>query len=156
PRDRYEVWLEHNRWTERAEAELRARLAAAGELPLVSVVMPVYDQPTELLDRAIESVLEQGYQRFELCIADHPSPSAALRQRLAEWERRDPRIRVVYRAENGGISEATNTAAGLAGGELLAFVDADDELTPDALGEVALYAAAHPTTDVLYSDDDKM
>jgi hypothetical protein len=38
----------------------------------------------------------------------------------------------------------------------LLFLDNDDELTPDALGEIALYIAQHPETDVIYTDDDKI
>ena len=51
---------------------------------------------------------------------------------------------------------ATNRAATLAGGEFLLFFDHDDELTPDAVGEVALFLADQPDVDALYSDDDKI
>ena len=54
------------------------------------------------------------------------------------------------------ISAATNKATALAGGEFLLFFDHDDELTPDAVGEVALFLADQPDVDALYSDDDKI
>src|SRR5262249_1585162 len=58
--------------------------------------------------------------------------------------------------QNGHISRATNSAAALATGEWLAFLDQDDLLAPDALAEVALHAAERPDCDVIYTDDDKI
>src|SRR5262249_43557108 len=80
----------------------------------------------------------------------------AVAQSLARWEAADDRIRVIYRDCNGGIGAATNSAASMARYEFLAFLDHDDLLTPDALGEVALHAADHPESDIIYSDDDKI
>ena len=117
--------------------------------------LPAFTAP-ELLDKAIASVVKQVYQNWELCIADDASTDPAIRVTLQRWADREPRIRVVFREANGQVSRATNTAADSAGGEFLAFLDQDDEITPDALGEVALYLTAHPETDVVYSDDDKI
>jgi len=65
-------------------------------------------------------------------------------------------VRLGLRDTNGNISRATNTAAELACGEFLVFLDQDDLLTPDALGEIALCATAQADTDIIYSDDDKI
>ena len=62
---------------------------------------------------------------------------------LQRWAA-DDRIRTVRREQNGGIALATNSAAALATGDFLAFLDHDDVLAPDALAEVAIYAADHP------------
>lgn len=154
--DPYEAWLEVNEWNARRAAWLGERLAALTAPPVVSVVMPVYDPPPEFLDKAIASVAAQVYPHWELCIADDASGDPAVHETLRRWVEREPRIRVVFRDTNGGISRATNSAAEVARGEFLALMDHDDELTPDALGEVALYLAEHPETDILYSDDDKI
>lgn len=155
--DAYAAWLRVNAWHADAARELELRLERAGDvLPKIAVVMPVYDPPLELLDRAIESVRSQVYESWELCLADDASTNPAVRASLARWAERDRRIRLVCRAENGHISRATNSAAALATGEFLAFLDQDDELAPDALGEVALHLAEHPDTDLVYSDDDKI
>ena len=66
------------------------------------------------------------------------------------------RVRLSLRNANGNISLATNSAAELAHGEFLVFLDQDDLLTPDALAEIALAACAQPDADILYSDDDKI
>jgi len=154
--DPYEAWLEVNEWNARRAGWLRARLSALSDPPLLSIVMPVYDPPLALLDRAIASVAAQVYPRWELCIADDASTDEAVRETLSRWAAQDPRIRVVFREANGHISRATNSAADLACGDFLAFMDQDDEITPDALGEIALHLVEHPETDVLYSDDDKI
>lgn len=156
PMDPYDAWLEVNAWNARRESLLRERLSAATALPLLSVVMPVYNPAPEFLDKAIASVASQVYQNWELCIADDASTDPAIREILDAWTDREPRIRVIFREENGHISRATNSAADLAGGDYIALIDHDDEITPDALGEVALYVAQNPETDVLYSDDDKI
>lgn len=153
----YDDWLRAHRWTHQREQDLRRRLEASGRpLPRISVVMPVYNPPLKWLDRAIASVREQVYTHWELCIADDCSTAPGVRPLLEKWAAADPRIRVIYRQENGHISLATNSAADLAGGEFIALLDHDDELSPDALGEVALRLAEGDITDLLYTDDDKI
>lgn len=155
--DPYKVWLEFNRWNSRSEALLRKRLSNFKKsLPKISVVMPVYNPPVEYLERAVASVCSQVYENWELCIADDASTDPGVQQALERIKASDPRIRAVYRKTNGNISLATNSAAELASGEFLLFLDNDDELTPDALGEVASYIGNRPETDFLYSDDDKI
>ncbi|WP_186453816.1 glycosyltransferase [Denitratisoma sp. DHT3] len=159
PADVYDCWLAVNTWTAEDAERLRRRLdaaTAATPLPLISVVMPVYRPPLEFLQKAIDSVRAQVYPHWELCIADDAGGDPAVERLLADAARDDPRIKVRVLDANLNISGATNAAAELAGGEFLAFLDNDDELSPDALGEVALHLAAHPDTDYLYSDDDKI
>ena len=154
--DRYDVWLDWNRWTERRAAWLKARLAASRSLPAISIVMPVYRPDRAWLDRAIETVRTQVHEAWELCIADDASGDPALTRHLAALAAGDPRIRIITRAENGNISRATNSAAERATGDFLLFLDQDDELAPDAVGEIALALSAAPDADVLYTDDDKI
>ena len=153
----YAAWLQVNQWNETAQEYLISRLNCCPRtLPKISVVMPVYNTPVEFLELAIASVTNQVYPHWELCIADDCSTNPAIRELLQKYKAKDNRIRVIFREQNGNISAATNSAASLATGEYLVFLDHDDELTCDALGEVALYLAQHPETDFLYSDDDKI
>ncbi|MEG4577666.1 glycosyltransferase [Microcoleus sp. N3A4] len=157
PIDRYDAWLEVNQWNDRARDYLISRLNSCREpLPKISVVMPVYNPQIDFLESAINSVINQVYPNWELCIADDCSTDFTVAETLKNWVQKDDRIRITFRTENGNISAATNSAAALVTGDILLFLDNDDELTPDALGEVALYFAAHPATDFLYSDDDKI
>ncbi|MGH9941543.1 MAG: glycosyltransferase [Pyrinomonadaceae bacterium] len=154
--DPYEAWLEVNRWNSRRESVLRERLAGLSAPPRLSVLMPVYNPSLEFLDKAIRSVLGQVYENWELCIADDASAAPGVKPFLQNWAARERRVRVLFREANGQISAASNSAAGMAGGEFLVLLDQDDEITPDALGEVAIHLAENPSTDILYSDDDKI
>jgi GT2 family glycosyltransferase len=124
--------------------------------PLVSVVMPVYRPELWYFRACVDSVLAQEYGNWELCLCDDASGDVALDEVIADYARRDNRIKPTRLETNGGISRATNAALALAGGELVALLDHDDVLTPDALGAVVAAVAAHPDADVLYSDDDKI
>lgn len=155
PLDRYDCWLETNTFTKAAEEDLRTALTrATGCLPKISVVMPVYNTPLWALQKAVQSVTGQIYGNWQLCIADDCSPEPDIRQYLQALQASDSRIAVTFIKQNSGISAASNAAAALAEGEFLAFLDHDDELTVDALAEMALGLAAHPDWDMAYSDDD--
>jgi GT2 family glycosyltransferase len=141
----YGVWL-------REEPKFAGNVAG----PLISVIVPVYDTPEELLRAAIGSVLAQGYARWEICLADDASPSPHVARCLAEFAARDSRIKVLHRAENGGIAQATNSALAVASGDFVALLDHDDELAPHALARVAAEIAAFPALDIVFSDEDHL
>ena len=122
--------------------------------PLISVLMPTYETPLDVLHAAVESVLAQTYSNWELVIVDDGSSPGELHDALSQIERRDDRIRVVRRPANGGISAATNTALEAAAGEFVAMLDHDDELLADALLEVARRLDADPALDVVYTDQE--
>lgn len=124
--------------------------------PLISVVMPVYRPDPEYLRSAIESVRNQIYKRWELCIADDCSNCNTTTRLLEEYAARDHRIKHVVREQNGHISAASNSALAIAGGEFVALLDQDDLLAPHALLEVALAASRHPDAGIIYSDEDKI
>ncbi|MBF2066591.1 MAG: glycosyltransferase [Calothrix sp. C42_A2020_038] len=123
--------------------------------PKFSVIMPVYNVEVSLLKQAIESVRLQLYQNWELCIADDASPNPEIRSLLENYIQ-EPRIKVVFRSENGHISAASNSALNLATGDYIALLDHDDELTIDALFENAKLINKHPDADFIYSDEDKI
>ena len=155
--DRYDAWLMVNGDNKHAARYLQAALDERAEkLPKISVVMPVFQPPEGFLEIAVQSVLAQRYANWELCIADDASPSASVRQRLESLAARDSRIRLNYRTRNGNISAATNTAASLATGDFLLFLDQDDELHPDCLAEIAIRLADSGDADLAYTDDDKI
>lgn len=133
----------------------RLHLIPPAELPLLSVVMPVFNPPAALLARAIESVIAQSYADWELCIVDDASTDRAVTQLLRDFAASDSRIRLQTQSANTGISRATNAGIALAGGSHTAFLDHDDELAPDALAEVAATLHSAPHTDVIYTDQDK-
>ena len=124
--------------------------------PLISVIMPVYNSPLSYLEAAIESVINQIYPNWELCIADDASTNPEIRPVLEKYAQQDSRIKTVYRTTNGHISACSNSAIEIATGEFLALLDHDDLLTSDALYQVALELNKYPDADMIYSDEDKI
>ncbi|MCR9071760.1 MAG: glycosyltransferase [Alphaproteobacteria bacterium] len=157
PIETYEDWYDlFYRLTDADRAEIRAHIDRMETRPLFSVVMPTYETPTELLEKAVESVKAQLYGDWELCIADDGSKSEDTRRLLERYAAEDPRIKIVFRETNGHISAATNSALDLATGDWIALLDHDDELTEDALYWMAASLEADPDADILYSDEDKI
>lgn len=153
----YPAWISRYDYDDKRDrAVLSARVDALTHAPLISVVMPVYNTPPKLLDQAIQSVVDQVYPHWELCIANDASPKAHVRPQLYRWAARDRRIKVVHRSQNGHICHATNSAFSLAGGEWVALLDHDDVLRPHALAEAALALSVHPDAALIYSDEDKI
>lgn len=122
----------------------------------ISILLPVYNISDSFLRAALDSVLQQTYPRWELCIADDCSTEPHVRATLREYAQRDPRIRVVYRDTNGHISEASNSALSIATGDWVALLDHDDRLHPLALHFVAEAIASNPDVSLIYSDEDKV
>ena len=99
--------------------------------------MPVYNTPINFLKAAINSVSNQLYPHWELCIADDASTDPDIRNILNEFQSKDSRIKVIFRKNNGHISAASNSALELAKGDFIALLDHDDELAIHALYLIA-------------------
>jgi glycosyltransferase involved in cell wall biosynthesis len=123
---------------------------------LFSVVMPTYNSNLLFLRYAIESVINQSYPNWELCIADDFSPNDEVRQLISKYALKDARIKYIFRETNGHISEATNSASSIASGEWVALLDHDDLLHPEALYWVVKAINRYPNTQLIYSDEDKV
>ncbi|RZL92342.1 MAG: glycosyltransferase [Variovorax sp.] len=153
----YAKWVrQYDTVTPEARKQVARRVAAMKEQPLISVLMPTYNPDPAWLREAIESVRAQIYPHWELCIADDASTSAEVRDILKSYSERDPRIKVVFRPENGHISASSNSALALATGPWLALMDHDDLLPEHALFSVADCIATHPDVRLIYSDEDKI
>lgn len=114
-----------------------------------SIVMPVYNVEIKWLEKAIQSVKNQNYVNWELCIADDCSTKKEVREYLSKIH--EDKIKIVLLEKNEGISVASNEAAKLATGDYIVLMDNDDEITYDALYEF-LRAVKEKNADVIYSD----
>jgi GT2 family glycosyltransferase len=155
----------YQRWIELHESHLSEHLEKAPQIikswpekgrPFFSVILPVYNTDKTLLNCAIESVREQVYPHWELCISDDASTEAYIRPLLEEWIAKDKRINVVFRQENGHISINSNNALEIASGDYCVLMDHDDELRPHSLFEAAKVISNKPETLFIYSDEDKI
>jgi O-antigen biosynthesis protein len=125
-------------------------------MPRFSIVTPVYDPPADVLRAMLRSVANQSYDDWELCLVDDCSTQPHVRQILEEAAAGDARIRVSYRATNGGIVAASNDSLTMASGEFVALLDHDDELHTDALRLVDQAITGEPEADYVYTDEDKI
>ena len=123
--------------------------------PLFSVVIPTYNVSRKLLTECINSVLDQSYENFEICISDDSSTLSETIETLKGYES-NPKIKINYRTKNGHISENTNSAIKLATGDFIALLDNDDILSKDALYYMALKLNEDKDLDLIYSDEDKL
>jgi GT2 family glycosyltransferase len=150
----YDLWIQRNEPSGAVLAELRAQPMSQG--PIISIVVPVYKTPLNVLDAMVASVVDQTWPRWELCIANAGSPDDDIGQVLDRWAARDPRIHVLHLGENRGIAGNTNASLRLATGAYVAFLDHDDTLAPFALSSIVRAIAEHGLPDLLYSDEDKL
>ena len=124
--------------------------------PKFSIVVPVYNVNTKWLTRFIDSVREQIYSDWELCIADDKSTDPKIKSILDYYTQIDSRINVIYRNSNGHISKATNSAMELVTGEYICLMDHDDEIATHALYKFAQLLNTDNSIDMIYSDEDKL
>jgi GT2 family glycosyltransferase len=147
-RPAYETWLD-------LYDDTRFTVASAAGV-LISVLLPTHNTPEIWLRRCLDSVLGQSHPNWELCVADDASTEPHVRKVLEAYSERDARIRVQWRARNGHVSAATNTALAMARGAYVALLDHDDELHPEALSSVAAALQQNPHWQMVYSDEDKI
>jgi glycosyltransferase involved in cell wall biosynthesis len=153
--DPYSQWVrEYDTLDDADRGAIRMQIAALARRPIISIAVPVYNTEESYLREMIESVLQQLYPHWELCLADDASTEPHIERVLREFATLDSRIKVMRRQTNGHICAATNSALDLATGEFVALLDHDDLLSERALYEVALELEAHPDADVVYSDSD--
>ena len=157
PDGTYQMWIDlYDTRDDAARRRIESQVRALAHRPKISVIMPVYNTPVDLLRSAIDSVRHQIYPEWELCIADDCSTDTPMVQLLTEYAASDPRIKVVRREENGHISAASNTALSVATGQWVAPLDHDDLLSEHALALVAMGISEHPGVGLIYSDEDKL
>jgi len=157
----YETLFGLNRASEKELEEQRKRVWE--QAPKISIVVPAYCTPESFLREMIQSVQNQTYTEWELCIADASPTGEKLREDLSkvrgkkkkeailaipeketeltslirEYQIRDDRIRYEILKENKSIAENSNAALKMASGDFVCLLDHDDLLEPDALYEVA-------------------
>ncbi len=158
-KQQYHVWVSrYDTWSEKERTTLVKRLGSEQPSlnPKISVLLPVYNPPLPFLQKAIASVQAQVWSNWELCIVDDGSNNQKVITYLGSLEKKDPRIKVLFRNNQAGISSATNAALAAASGEFVAFLDHDDLLPPHALAEMVLAIRKKPEVGFLYSDEDKI
>ncbi len=158
-RHRYET-IEYSKWLKKhlpskAELERQRKIKFEWE-PKFSIVVPLYKTPEKYLRAMVDSVKQQTYGNWQLCLSDGSGPDSPLQELLAELQRGEPRIKVISHQQSLKISENTNAAIQAADGDFIVFADHDDTLTVHALYECVKALNGNKNLEVLYSDEDKM
>lgn len=149
----YQNWFEKNSPTAHELQEQRKYKFV--NMPLISIVVPIYNTPKNFLEEMIESVTNQTYSNWELCLADGGSKEET-KNLLDKYSKENKKIKVTYLEQNKGISGNTNAAIEIAEGDYIALLDHDDLLTPDALYEVVKAINIYDQPDFIYTDEDKI
>ena len=138
---------------EELEAQRKKKWSYA---PKISIAVPAYKTPELFLRQLIQSLQDQTYDNWELCIANASPQDASMEYVLKSCSAMDSRIVWKKLKENRGISENTNEAFAMATGDYVGLLDHDDLLAPNALYEIAAALEKEPETEVLYTDEDKV
>lgn len=160
----YSEWYEITRTRDAELARQKYDMSFAIK-PLYSIVIPVYDTSDEFLKLLFDSILNQTYQNFEVCIADATDYTKnknnpkkffehIINNANTPWAM--SRIKVKYLDRNLSIADNTNAAIDMATGDYIVLCDHDDELTLDALYEVTKVINNNPEAKIIYSDEDKV
>lgn len=150
----YKAWFKRQTPTKEALKAQREREFAY--TPQISIVVPLYRTPETYLTELIESVKKQTYGNWELCLSDGSGEDSPIAGLLARYEAEEDRIKVVSHKEPLKISENTNAALEIASGDFIAFADHDDLLAPNALYECVNLLNNEPSTEMIYTDEDKV
>lgn len=118
-----------------------------------SVIVPVYNCPEQFLREMIQSVIDQTYPNWELCLADGSDQEHSYVETVcSEYAQKDPRIKYQKLEKNLGISANTNAAIDMTSGEYITLFDHDDLLHPSALFQV-MKVIDEEHADFIYTDE---
>ena len=147
---KYNNWISKNSLSqEEIEEQTNTKFEYS---PLISIITPLYNTPKEFFIDYLESIKNQTYSNWEICIVDASEKKLEYIEKLIE---NDSRIKYEKLEENNGISENSNQAIKMANGEFLALIDHDDVIEKNALFEVVKVLNENKETDFIYTDEDK-
>jgi glycosyltransferase involved in cell wall biosynthesis len=152
----YQIWLKKNYPTKKELEKQKKESKKFKYQPKISLITPVYNPEKKHLIECIESVLNQSYPNWELCLVDDASTKKYVKEVLNNYSKKDKRIKVKFRDKNGHICVASNDALKMAKGEYIGLLDHDDFLWLNALYEVVKLINKKPHAQFIYSDEDKL
>ena len=150
PEDIYQKWIAANEPTEEELEEQRKHKFS--NQPKISIIIPMYNTPVKFFGELVDSLINQTYTNWELCLADGSNEE---NPELKDIYSKDSRIKYKFIGENKGISGNTNEALTLATGDFIGLLDHDDILPIFSLYEVVKCINNHPEVEFIYTDEDK-
>lgn len=149
---KYNYWFKKHRVTEKEL--LKQKNVKFKYEPKISIIVPAFYTEITMIEELIDSVKNQSYSNWELCISIGSPEDRKLIEILSQYSNCD-KIKYIISERNLGISDNTNCALKLASGDYIALLDHDDVIEPNALYEIA-NAVQDKTIDMIYTDEDKV
>lgn len=152
----YAAWIrQYDTLSPADRIAIRSHIAELRSQPLISLLLPVSTITVAALTSTIQSVLDQLYPRWELCVADCV-PDAEIQELLDQYRARDARITLVRCANSQDTAVLSNSALQLATGDYIGLLDPADQLAESALYMVAVEVTKARSADIIYSDEDQV
>ena len=146
--EQYEIWRNKNKYD--LEKQKNTEFSYS---PKISIVVPMYKTNMKFFEELINSLKNQTYSKWELCLADGSPEKNKEFEKIIE---NNNKIKYKFLGKNDGISENTNEAIKMATGEYIGFLDHDDTLSENALYEIVNCLNKDKSVDFIYTDEDKL
>jgi len=151
----------YTNWINSVELDANVRIEATLKVgfsyePLISILVPVYNPDIDHLRAMFESVVEQSYENWQLCLVDDASTNGNVRLLLEKFAQSDDRITLKIRKSNGHICKASNDALQSAKGDFCVLLDHDDRLHVHAIAHLVAELNREPSLKIVYTDEDKI
>lgn len=148
----YQTWLFAQRVTKKnLETQSKTKFAYS---PKISILVATFNTKEEYLKEMIDTVVNQSYSNWELCIADGSTSDFVEKYVHEHYSNYGDKIKFQKLDQNYGISGNTNKAFEMATGDYITVYDHDDTLELDCFYEI-VKALQEYRYDVLYTDEDK-
>ena len=147
----YRLWIKNN---EPNKKELKTQRNYKFQYePKISLIVPMYNTKEKYLKELTDSLINQTYKNWELCLADGSNEKYEYVEKLVS---QDKRIKYKFLNQNRGISENSNEALKLATGDYIALLDHDDLLPVFSLYEIVKTINKNKDVELIYTDEDKI
>lgn len=137
-------------------ALIRRHMSSFAKRPLISILISVREVSIDYLKSAIQSVFEQIYEEWELCIVADEGGDPKIASYLRSLPERDGRVKVVFLSAGESVSTAMNGALESAAGEFAAILDQKDVLSAAALYFTVAKINEIDDLNIIYSDTDEI
>jgi len=154
---------QYGEWLKKYEPSNRTELTVIDnfiktqkKLPNFSIIISTYGNLNTYIKTSLDSVLNQSYPHWDVCIVDNNSSSKETREILEDFATKDKRFRIIYLQESISISKALNLGIENSKHEFITILGKEDVYDRDALYEFAKIISEKDDADIIYSDEDKI
>ncbi len=152
----YALWITAHTLSSIRRGEMAGEWASMAYKPVFSIIIAASGDHGTFLGRTIQSVLAQACPSWEVCLVFEEAPDSRAISLLEEQALSDKRVKAIPGNGDGSLSRRLNRGLSSAAGDFICLVEPGDEISPEALFELALSINGSPDADMLYSDEDRI